>query len=306
MVPYWSLLERCNNLLPNFIIAGGVATGTSFLSHAIKNHPDIYLPKVMRPECGFFYKSWEYKKGLDYYSERWFSEVTGQKAVGERSSLYIHGDFLGVAKRIRESIPEVKLVFCLRNPTERAFANYRFSVLSGFEHLSFEKALALENSRFRSARGWKAEIQPNLYRYRGDYERQLTPFLELFPIEQLLFIKSESLSNNTKFEISNLYKFLEVGYFDYENVESFPAYSVKSRIAQVGFRKLFREKMDYATENTRSGSRGNSLVERLVRRNLKDSKLDMSSSSREYLNDFYQKSNLFVSQLTGWELDDWK
>ena len=87
---------------PNFIIGGGVASGTSFLSHAIQHHPEIYLPKIMRPECNFFYKTWEFEKGKDYYLKRWFSEAGDQKAVGERSSLYLHGDFTKVAERIAE------------------------------------------------------------------------------------------------------------------------------------------------------------------------------------------------------------
>ena len=121
---------------PNFIISGAVASGTSFLSHSIKDHPQIYLPKIMRPECGFFYKSWEYKKGLDYYRRRWFSDAMDEIAVGERSSLYLHGVFNNVAQRIRNSYPDIKLIFCLRNPTERAFANYRFTTFSSYYGLS--------------------------------------------------------------------------------------------------------------------------------------------------------------------------
>ena len=150
-------------ILPNFIIAGGVATGTSFLSHAMSRHSQIYLPRIMRPECNFFYKSWEFSKGPSYYAQKYFSDVKSEIAIGERSSLYLHGDFLDVPKRIHALLPDVKLIFCLRNPTERAFANYRFSVLSGFEHKSFERALELEDLRFGRAKGWKSEIQPNLY-----------------------------------------------------------------------------------------------------------------------------------------------
>src|SRR3989338_4986121 len=93
----WGLYDcgskEINMREPNFIIAGGIATGTSFLSHTIKDHPEIYLPKIMRPECGFFYKSWEHKKGKDYYLSRWFSDAKREIAVGERSSLYLHGVF---------------------------------------------------------------------------------------------------------------------------------------------------------------------------------------------------------------------
>jgi hypothetical protein len=292
--------------LPNFIIAGGVATGTSFLSHAIYSHSQIYLPKVMRPECGFFYKSWEFSKGLDYYSKRWFSDVKDEIAIGERSSLYIHGDFLNVAGRIREHLPNVKLVFCLRNPTERAYANYRFSVLTGYEKLSFEKALEAEDFRFKNARGWKSEIQPNLYRRRGDYELQLKSFLELFPLNQIHFIKSESLSTNTQLELRNLFDFLGVGYEELPKVPSFPSYSVRSARLQRIFRIGLGKKMDLITENSRKGSRPNSLMERLIMSNLEVSKLPMSKEARTLLNEYYSKSNKFVSDITGWDIKDWQ
>ena len=60
---------------PNFIIGGIVAGGTSFLSSAITQHPQIYLPKVTRPEPSFFYKSWEYEKGMEYYRNKYFHEI---------------------------------------------------------------------------------------------------------------------------------------------------------------------------------------------------------------------------------------
>ena len=38
---------------PNFIIGGVAAGGTSFLSEILIQHPNIFLPKNMRPEPHF-------------------------------------------------------------------------------------------------------------------------------------------------------------------------------------------------------------------------------------------------------------
>ena len=74
---------------PNFIIGGTAASGTSYLSATLVQHPQIYLPQEMRPEPHFFYKSWEYEKGLNYYFSKWFQNVPDKKiAIGERSSSY--------------------------------------------------------------------------------------------------------------------------------------------------------------------------------------------------------------------------
>ena len=150
---------------PNFIIGGTAAGGTSFLSAILVQHPEIYLPVEMRPEPHYFYKSWEYKKGLDYYLERWFKNVPETAiAVGERSSSYLFGGE-SVAKKIAAVYPNMKFIFTLRNPIERTWANYRYTVLQGLEKYSFEEALANEKKRVEEQSGIWAEIQP--YNYTG-------------------------------------------------------------------------------------------------------------------------------------------
>jgi hypothetical protein len=257
----------------------------------------------MRPECGYFYKSNEYGHGLEYYSKKWFSDVGNEIAVGERSSLYVHGDFLGVAQRIKKDLPNVKLIFCLRNPTERAYANYRFSVLSGFENRSFADSLKLEDRRFEMHTGWKKEIQPNLYRRRGEYIRQIEPFLSLFPRENMLFIKSEDMSANIPKTLEGVFRFLEVDDFTPEPIGSFGSSSVRSRNVQYVLRKIYGKKLDSLTENLRDGA---SETKSVLRFNLNNHKTPMDLESREILNQHYHSYNLKLESVLGWNVSDWK
>jgi len=291
---------------PNFIIAGGVATGTSFLSHSIKDHPEIYLPKVMRPECGFFYKSWEYEKGKNYYLQRWFSEASDERAVGERSSLYIHGLFNKVAKRIHSMYPDMKFIFCLRNPTERAYRNYRFTALCGLETLSFKDALKNEEDRKKSYTGFMAEIQPTLYKERGCYYDQLEPFLEYFPQNNILCIKSEILSKNTDEEIKRVFKFLGVN----EKFKTLPqkdhtSPNVKNLYVQMILRKTIGKRLDNITEEYRQENVA-SLISKIVGFNLTKTKMPMGNDERRFLNDYYAQRNEKLAKLLGWDLSDWK
>ena len=58
---------------PNFIICGSSASGTSFLTTGMIGHPEIYLPKKIRPEPHYFYKSWEFQKSFkEYYLKNIF------------------------------------------------------------------------------------------------------------------------------------------------------------------------------------------------------------------------------------------
>ena len=195
---------------PNFLLGGTAAGGTSFLSAILIQHPQIYLPKKMRPEPHYFYKSWEYEKGLDNYLSTWFSDVPSQaKSVGERSSSYLFGG-ASVAARVRKEYPNMKFIFTLRNPIERCWANYRYTVLQGLEELSFEEALFNEEQRVRAQGGIWAEIQPYNYTGRGFYAEQIKEYLNFFPRENFLILKSELLSSQTDVELEKIFDFLEL------------------------------------------------------------------------------------------------
>ncbi len=296
--------ELTTNKLPNFIIAGGVATGTSFLSHALATHSQVYLPKIMRPECSYFYKSWEYEKGIEYYSKKYFDDVRTESAIGERSSLYLHGDFLGVPEKIQLALPNIKLIFCLRNPTERAFANYRFSVLSGYENRSFERALNLEDKRFLKAKGWKTEIQPNLYRRRGNYMSQIEEYLRFFNQNNILFIKSETMNKYPQRTFDEVFRFLGVRKEELVLPTNFSSHSVKSKYLQQVLRKTSRGKFDAMTENIRQGSKLN-WSEKIIKMNVSHNIAPMSPKNRNTLNEYYRDQNEKLSKFLSWDLSDW-
>ena len=154
---------------PNFLIGGAGTAGTSFLSSILMQKPEVYLPKNMRPEPHFFYKSWEFKKGKNYYLNKWFKNVPKDKiAIGERSSSYLFGSE-EVANKIYSYYPKMKFVFVLRNPYERAWANYRFTALNGLENLSFIESIKVEYSRLKKLNRKWSEIKPYSYvgRRRG-------------------------------------------------------------------------------------------------------------------------------------------
>ena len=136
---------------PNFIIGGVAAGGTSFLSTILVQHPEVYLPKEMRPEPHYYYKSWEYRKGLDFYLSRWFPEVPDSAvAVGERSSSYLFGG-AGVAEKIAADFPKMRSfsLFAI----QLSGRGNRYTVLQGLEDLSFEEALEKEGQRVADQEG---------------------------------------------------------------------------------------------------------------------------------------------------------
>jgi len=238
-------------VLPNFLIAGAAASGTSFLSSILKQHTDIYLPKEMRPEPHFFYYSDKYDRGIDWYKRKWFSEVNKQSAIGERSSSYLYHK--ESAKRINENLPDIKLIFVLRNPIERAWANYRYTVLSGLEDLSFTDALETEPHRVKNASGIWKEVQPHDYTGRSLYGEQLEFYLKFFSWSQILIVNSEKLSSETQIQLDRITNFL--GVKDFEQFELPPAFtslSIFDKDVQIKCRKLLgANKFNFIVEAVR-------------------------------------------------------
>lgn len=305
-----------NKVLPNFIIGGVNNGGTSFLYSALKQHPEVYMPEDMRPEPAFFFKSWEYEKGLDYYCDRWFSSVPENSvAIGEKSTNYLFGGKI-VAERMYEALPEVKLIFILRNPIERAWANYRFTVLQGLEDLSFEEALKIESERLKSESGRWAEIQPRNYTSRGFYAQKLKEFLSFYPRSQLYLIKSELFSSDTYNELRNVYKFLGLNDLDFQ-IETPAGYSSPSVIdpsIQVELRNYFGERYDEIIEAIREEidltqfiirNEDNEAIQRL-KNNMKNEKEKLPTSARKYLSDLYADDMKELKGIVDFDISDWK
>lgn len=299
-------------MLPNFLIAGGVATGTSFLSGALLHHPDIYLPEVQRPEPNFFHYSWKFDQGSDWYRENWFHGVGTQRSVGERSSLLLTSDV--AAKRIKEALPEVKLVFCLRNPIERAWGNYRFTVLEGLEPLSFDEAIRCEPDRIRQATGKWAEVQPHAYLTRSRYSAHIEEFLTLFGEERVLLLKSEDLGREPRGTIKRVCEFLGVDpTLSLPLPPNYSSPSVVDRATQMELRQHFGDRFPELVECIRREEDVSDLIvaandaENInrLRANLGGGKDPLPEDTRNTLRQIFADEVIRVKRLVDFPVDDW-
>ena len=298
---------------PNFIICGTSAGGTSFLTAGIINHPEIYLPKEMRPEPHYFYKSWEYEKPFSYYEEKYFKDVKNQIAIGERSSSYMFGE--NVAERMHKHLPDLKLIFMLRNPIERAFANYRYTVLEGLEELSFEEVLVKEPERIKAQTGIWAEIQPHNYTGRGFYYEQLKKFMQYFSPEKMLILKSDTFGKNPVEDFKKVFRFLGVNEdFHVEVPPSFTSFSVKNSSLQVKLRGYFQNRFDLFIETIRMKEDASVHIQNkedqknyeLLKANLLDRKEAMPDSCRKYLQGVFKQDIEKLKNIVDFPVDDWK
>jgi len=114
------------DILPTFLFIGAEKAGTTWFYARLKEHPDIFVPETK--ELHFFNKynsnlekmdRFE-KLGLNYY-QRFFQRYAGEKAIGEVCPMYLCDPCAPV--RIRQTLPQVKLIACLRNPADRAYSH---------------------------------------------------------------------------------------------------------------------------------------------------------------------------------------
>jgi len=193
---------------PDFLICGAARSGTTSLYTYICQHP--LVTAASRKEIHFF--DLFYEKGIQWYKTQ-FGTVKEGCLVGEASPSYMC--LPGIAEKIASALPDVKLIFILRNPVDRAYSNYHLLLSRNHESLPFSGALAEEDRRIGPAlvQATKTRKYPEpliwfSYFYRGLYASLLKPYFFLFPKDQIHVIKSEDFFDDVNTEINKVYEFL--------------------------------------------------------------------------------------------------
>jgi hypothetical protein len=100
----------------------------------------------------------------------------------------------GVPERIAQILPEVRLVYLVRDPVERMRSQYLMRVWNGRETLPIERAL----------------LERPFYVDLSRYAMQLERYLAHFPRERLLVVRSEELRRDREGALAEIEGFLGV------------------------------------------------------------------------------------------------
>ena len=187
--------------LPEFVIAGMMRCGTTSLSAWLRHHPDVVIPAVK--EVHFFDQN--YERGLGWYSEH-FRRAGPDQVPGEATPDYVYVP--EAVRRIAADLPDVKLVFLLRDPVARAHSHYLHNTARTRETLGFEEAIDAEPERLARLSG--PERARFAYVDRGRYLHQLKAVLELFPREQVMVQLFEDLRDRPRPTFAAIADFLGV------------------------------------------------------------------------------------------------
>ncbi|XRO75812.1 sulfotransferase family protein [Methanocaldococcus sp. 28A] len=197
----------------NFIGIGVPKCGTTWLAKCLSEHPEIYIPN--EKEIHFFNKNYyneifefeeNYKKGLDWYAAHF---NTTKPIKGEFSPSYFSDPL--AYKRIKKHFPDIKLIVIFRNPVERLYSSYLYSLPSSFvlrkhfkelrnlEYITFEDYIKIAD--------WDIDI--------GFYYKHLKKWLSVFDENQIFICFYDDIKNNPTKLLKDIFKFLGVRSYNY-------------------------------------------------------------------------------------------
>lgn len=179
----------------DFVGIGVQRAATTWIAECLREHPEVCLASPK--EIEFFDRN--YEQGLDWYQRHFFKKQS-HRVFGEFTSTYIYSP--QTAQRIKEHFPDAKLIVCLREPISRLISH-------------------LPNKADINQDDFLAKHQDLIE--KGLYFKRLQPFLDAFPIENILILIYEDIQQNPQQFIRRIYRFLGVE-------ESFISSSVGKRI----------------------------------------------------------------------------
>ncbi len=173
---------------PNFLFIGPDKTGSSWMYEMLRQHPNCYVP--LCKDIYFFDR--HYERGLEWYCALFHDANASHTAIGELSHNYLFSP--AAALRIRNYLPDAKLIVCLRHPVERIFSHYLYMIRSGRTQNSFEHAL-----------GHYPELLNNSL-----YYRHLQEYFRRFKRAQIKILFFQDLKTNSRLFAKQLFEFINL------------------------------------------------------------------------------------------------
>lgn len=177
--------------LPDFLVIGAQRAGTTWLDHALRAHPEVFLP-TRRKEVHFFDQ--HYGRGVEWYASFFRAARSWPTAprVGEITPRYLYDP--KVPARIHALLPDCRLIAVLREPVGRLYSHYGLHIRDYGERRPFMRFAAEHDEAFA----------------RGLYSEQLERYLAHFPSRQILILLFEEVMAEPHTALEKLATFLEI------------------------------------------------------------------------------------------------
>jgi len=241
--------------LPDFILAGTVKSGSTSLYHYLDSHPEVYMSPVKEPHYFSFpdmdfsvFRPLIKKRLLSFNLEKYlegnmkqkvhrayigdwedyirlFKNVKNEIAAGEASTSYLWSP--GAAERIREKLPQAKVILVLRDPVQRAFSHYLMDLKIKLAEGNFEKVLQADQSVKNPLWG-----KASMYIGLGMYFTQVKRYFDNFDPSNIHVVLYDDIKKSPEEVMNDLYRFLGV------DQDFIPDFSVRHNAAMLPANKV--------------------------------------------------------------------
>jgi Sulfotransferase family len=310
--------------LPNFIIVGAMKAGTTSMHHILNPHNNVFIPGreiyffdiddveqhpdfSMDDDGKWTFRDWDryWHDYLDWY-QQFFQRAADGQVIGEDSTTYMASS--KAPARIAELLPNVKLIFMLRDPVTRAYSHYWHMVNSGRAIYDFEVTLL---------------HAPGTILQRGYYKEQIKRFMQYFPGDQLKVVVFEEFTKNIQAIVDDVCKFLGLrvcvdtrAVNTHRNIGKAPrSLRLKlraNRINRKAAERIYQGRLPTpGTIKKKLPSGGRSIahisptmvISRIVNRTPKLKYPPMASGVRTFLEQLYAKENMGLGDLIGIDIE---
>jgi hypothetical protein len=172
---------------PDFLYIGIARAGSTWLFEMLRQHPEIFVP----PAKDVYFFDRYFDKGLEWYFSH-FKHAGAAKAVGELSHDYYFSE--KALKRIGETLPEVRLICCLREPVGRLVSGYVYN-----------RTTALRSGVSLASYAAQGEIATQF-----EYYHHLKRYVDYFGRDRVLVLFFEDMVEAPETYMRTIYGFLGV------------------------------------------------------------------------------------------------
>ncbi len=181
-------------MTPDYIIIGAMKCGTSTLAAQLGAQAGLFMTEPKEPN--FFSDDAIYAQGMDWYASL-FAAAGPRDLKGEASTHYTKRPELpGTVARLKAAVPEVKLVYMIRDPMARIVSHYIHEWSQGV----LSNPLQVEIDRHGP-----------LVDY-GRYGWQIAPFVDAFGADAILLTSLERMKADEEGELRRVAR--HIGFTD--------------------------------------------------------------------------------------------
>lgn len=184
-----------NEILPNLLVIGAQKGGSTWLYHALKQHPDVFMSKVK--ELSFFDNQEQSVENISKYLGN-FSDGADKRYRGEATPGYfrVSENSQNVPQNVIDLIgKDVRLVLSLRDPIDRAVSAY-------FHHFRAGRMDPSKTMRDQANKGGVLDF--------GHYKACYETWGQKFPSSSFFFTAFDKIKEDGQKVATELFKWLDL------------------------------------------------------------------------------------------------